>query len=419
MTSSDTGTAIDGAVSGTRTLRGAVVIAAALAVGQVIAYLQALISTRVLGPDGYGALASMLALLLVGNVLALGIQAAGARRIVLMRQSEHASGAAGVVRAALIAGIIVTGIGVALSPILSNLLHLSGPLSVLLVAANLYPMTLFGGLMGVTQGRESMNRFAILSCLGTAGRAIGGIIGVVVFTSVNASLIGMLIGSVLASAVAWLLTKTLVAFPAERLSGFRTDITHATHALFALFALTNLDVLLARHFLTATEAGMYAAGAVVAKVTFWLPQFVAMVAYPRLADHRRAKTLGLGAIAVIAIGMCATAVIAAVPNLVVTFVGGSAYTDLASEVWVFAAAGSAYALAQFLLYGQIAASKRAAIVVLWVAVAALITLVILFHSSVLQIALIVLAVALTVAVIGLAELFVERSREAHGRPDVL
>ena len=80
----------------------------------------------------------------------------------------------------------------------------------------------------------------------------------------------------------------------------------------------------------------------------------------------------------------------------------------------FAAIGAAYALAQFLLYSQIAASKRAAIAVLWIATAALVILVWLFHSSVLQIALVVLCVACALALIGVVELLIERSRESKG-----
>jgi O-antigen/teichoic acid export membrane protein len=129
---------------------------------------------------------------------------------------------------------------------------------------------------------------------------------------------------------------------------------------------------------------MYAAGAVVTKVAFWLPQFVVMVAYPRLTDHRRSRTLSLGALAVSIIGLVSVAVVAALPGLVVTFVGGSAYAELQSEVWIFAAIGAAFALAQFLLYGQIAASKQAAVVALWLSCLLVVILVAAFHTSVLH-----------------------------------
>lgn len=394
-------------------VRGAAMVAIGLAVGQVFAYLLTLAAARTLGPQDYGIFGSMLAIMLVGSVLALGIQAAGAKRIVLSADGSRAAAALGVMHSAILAGIAVAAATAVVSPLISWLLHLDGPLVVLLVALNLAPFTWVGGILGVAQGRERNARLAATYAIFGIGRALGGIVAVVLTESIALTLAAMALGTLLAFLASWLLTRPLVTRPAEHLANFRVDVLHATHALFALFVLTNLDVLLARHFLSATQAGMYAVGAVVTKIAFWLPQFVAMVAYPRLADHRRANTLTKGAAAVVGIGVLAVGFVALFPSFVVTFIGGAAYDELVSEVWIFAAIGSMFGLAQFLLYSQIAASKRAAIAVLWVAVAALVVLVAFFHDSVLQIATVVLLIASALAVIGVAELLVERRRESR------
>ncbi len=399
-------------------MRGAVLVAIGLGIGQVLAYLLSLAAARSLGPDNYGIFGSMLALLMVGSVLALGIQAAGARRIVLAAGPTRSRAGLGVVRSAAWASVGVAVGTVVISPFITWLLHLDGPVAVVLVALNLAPITWSGSLLGVTQGRERNARLAAVYAFVGVGRALGGIIVVVATKSIVLTLLAMAIGTFIAVAVSWLMTSPLVERPAEKLIGFRIDIVHATHALFALFVLTNLDVLLARHFLPSAQAGMYAAGAVVTKVAFWLPQFVAAVAYPRLADHRRSETLSKAAAAVAVIGLLSVIVVALVPGLVVALIGGAAYAELTSEVWIFAAIGAAYALAQFLLYSQIAASKRAAIVVLWIAAAVLVILVAMFHASVLQIAVVVLLVASALALVGIIELFVERARESGDRLSV-
>ncbi|MGB3674369.1 MAG: oligosaccharide flippase family protein [Candidatus Nanopelagicales bacterium] len=394
------------------TVRGAAYVAIGLGVGQALAYLLSLAAARSLGPEDYGIFGSMLAIMLVGSVLALGIQAAGAKRIVLDPVATRSTVGLGVLHFALWSGIAVAAATALVSPLISSLLHLDGLVTVLLVAANLAPITWMGGLLGVSQGRERNARLALSYAIMGVGRAIGGIAAVILTKSIVTTLTAMAIGTFIAFGICWLLASPLVAKPPKRLAGFRIDVVHATHALFALFVLTNLDVLLARHYLPATQAGMYAAGAVVTKIAFWLPQFVAMVAYPRLADHRRAETLTKGAAAVIGIGVIATGFVALFPSFVVTFIGGSAYEELVSEVWIFAAIGSAFGLAQFLLYGQIAASKRAAIAALWVAAATLVVLVSIFHSSVLQIAVIVLLIASMLAIVGVIELLFERRSEA-------
>ena len=57
----------------------------ALAAANGLGYLLNLVASRRLGPEGYGALAALLGVILVGNVLALALQAVVARRTVVAR----------------------------------------------------------------------------------------------------------------------------------------------------------------------------------------------------------------------------------------------------------------------------------------------------------------------------------------------
>src|SRR3954467_5106283 len=64
-----------------RALRGGAVIAVAMGVMNVTTYAFTILAARLLGPAEYGALAAVMGLLLVVNVLSLGLQATGARRV--------------------------------------------------------------------------------------------------------------------------------------------------------------------------------------------------------------------------------------------------------------------------------------------------------------------------------------------------
>ncbi|MCK5929746.1 MAG: polysaccharide biosynthesis protein, partial [Nocardioides sp.] len=68
-------------------LRSSAGIAVAMAVMNVATYAFQMISARLLGPTEYGAVASLMALLMVVAVLQLGLQATGARRI--SAEPEH------------------------------------------------------------------------------------------------------------------------------------------------------------------------------------------------------------------------------------------------------------------------------------------------------------------------------------------
>lgn len=389
----------------------ALVLAAAIGVGQVSAYALNLVAAHSMGPELFGELASLLAILLVTSVVALGIQAAGARRIVLLTDRDKRAGAAAVLRSSVFAAVAVAVVMAALSPVLTHVLRLSSTWPTVLIALATIPGTIMGGQLAVAQGTEHHGRLAAIYMLTGLGRAGGGIVGVVLFGSVVGACLTLGVGFAIAILVGFVVLAPMVKRPAERLSHLSGETLHASHSLFALFVLTNIDVVLARYFLPASQAGMYAAGVTVAKVAFWLPQFIGVIAYPRMADHRRGRTLLFAASAVAVIGVLVTAAVAAVPSLVVAFVGGSQYAALTGQVWMFAFEGAAFSFASFLLYSHLAAGNRLAVVVLWTATAILIGLVLTFHSSIASVVTCVVAVAALVCVVGLVDMVLERRRD--------
>ena len=119
------------------------------------------------------------------------------------------------------------------------------------------------------------------------------------------------------------------------------ETARATYSIGALFALANLDVVLARHFLSPRQAGLYAVGAVLAKGAFWFSSFVPVMALPGLSDpSRRRRTAALAIGTVVVVGALATLAALVFGDLAVRLVGGAAYASLADRAWLFAAVGS-------------------------------------------------------------------------------
>jgi O-antigen/teichoic acid export membrane protein len=179
-------------------------------------------------------------------------------------------------------------------------------------------------------------------------------------------------------------------------------VVHAAYALGALFALSNVDIVLARHYLSAHDAGLYAVGAVVAKGCFWLPSFVPVMALPGLSDPVRRRATAIRAFAVVAVSAATlTAGAYAFGPLVVRMVGGSAYTELSDRVWLFAAAGSLLAAAQVLLYSRLATEDRRAVAPMWTVVVLEAAVIALWrHGSPGQVVTVVVCASLSLAVAG-------------------
>lgn len=373
-----------------------VVVAAGLAVGQVLSYAQAVAGARALGPAGFGELSTLTNLLVIGAVVALAVQTVSARRVAA---AEPGSEPGALVRLGLSSGTVVTVVGLALVPVVVVVLRLPW-VAALAVALTLWPLTLAGTGLGRAQGDQHFVRLGWLYAVLAATRFGLGIVVLVVTRSVTATVVAALVGAVLG----WLLVRWRESLPWT--SGGRLDLDvrreawHTTHALLAMFVLTSCDLLLARYVLPAEEAGQYAAGSVVLKIAFWLPQVVAVVVFPRLAQGERG-TLLRGTVAVVALGLLVTIGFAVTGPWLLPWLLGPAYASIAAQSWVFGLAGTAQAAAYLLLFSRLAARDRLAAAAVWGAVALLAVLVLtVAHGSPAQIAVAVAAVATALCGVG-------------------
>jgi O-antigen/teichoic acid export membrane protein len=154
--------------------------------------------------------------------------------------------------------------------------------------------------------------------------------------------------------------------------GVLREVAHNSHALLAFFALSNADVIIARSRLDEHQAGLYAAGLILAKAVLFLPQFVVVIAFPSMSKQgggRRMHLLSLGA--VLAIGMATVLGVAVLSRLAVSFVGGPAYSDLQSQLWLFAVLGTLLAMIQLMVYDVVARQHQQMVFVVWAALVGL------------------------------------------------
>ena len=360
-----------------------------------------LVMAFLLGPEAYGALAALLALVLVGSVPGLALQAVVARRTA--RAGDAAWPGAGwlVGRAGL--GLLL--LALLAGPGLVLFLHLEGAAPVLWLALAVAPAPLLFAVQGLLQGRERFGALATVMVAGAtvklaiglalvaAGLGVGGAMAGVAAGAALAAIAGLRLAAPAAPGVVDDLTPpapgsaTLphrgtrdrrAGVEAARVgrawagrawawaggggsgAGWWREVGTATTGLMGLFLLANLDVLLARHYLDRAAAGRYALGAVVAKVAFWAPQFLVTLIFPRLAggaDPRR--LLGGSALLIGGFGGLLAAALAGADRLglAVPVLGGG-YAGLGPLLPLFAALGTGLALVQLLLFEGIATRDR-------------------------------------------------------------
>ncbi len=356
-------------------VRGGGAIAVAIAVMNVGTYAFTMIAARLLGPQAYGALASLMATLLVIGVLQLGLQATAARRIA--SEPDHVGQIEHTIlrvthRAALAIGVVM----LALSPVVDRVLRLDNLLAAVLVAVVAVPMTVMGAQAGILQGERRWAPLALLYLANGLPRLLIG--GTLIWWRPDevTAMVGVAIGQWAPVLVGWWALRR-TARRADRIPvaahGAREVVRESiinSQALFAFFALSNVDIIVARNVLDGHEAGLYAGGLILTKAVLFLPQFVVVVAFPAMStpeERRRALLRSISLVAVI--GVLATLAAWLLSSLALVFVGGNDYTEIRDSLWLFAVLGTALSLLQLLVYSVVARQGRRSIVLVWIAFA--------------------------------------------------
>lgn len=332
-------------------------------------YAFTVIAAHLLGPAEFGATSALMGLLLVLNVVGLGLQTTGARR--LSHDPERADAHAREVlaltwRAAPLLGLLC----LVLSPLMVHGFRLHHAAAAVLVAVTVVPQTALGGQAGVLQGRRRWSQVAMLYAGNGVGRLVLGIAGIVIMPNSVGALAGTALGSSVPVVIGAVLLRGSGGVRGVRVRGVITEMAHNSHALLAFLALSNADIVVARVVLPEHRSGLYAGGLILVKAVLFLPQFVIVLAFPSLAsggtERARSRRLSLGLVVVL--GLVAIGGALVLPQIAMIFVGGHQYHAIESRLWEFALLGTALSMVQLLVYDVVARQDRVAVAFLWLAV---------------------------------------------------
>ena len=260
--------------------KGLIFVGAATLVGNGSAYLLSMISARILDQADFGALGALLGLLVIIATLGISTQALTARRVSTATGTNRSDIEGQAIRLSVFVGAaIIAGALVVAWPI--SVIFAIPVVAVITGISSLAFVVVGSASMGIAQGREEHTKLSIAFIANGVGRAIGGIIGVVVLQSVTGVGIGILIGCAVGAGISYRLICPRT-FSSKLRDGISIEFGHVAHALIVLFTLTNIDVLLARIFLTEDLSGEYSVGVLLAKIAFFLPNAIIIVLFPKM-----------------------------------------------------------------------------------------------------------------------------------------
>ncbi len=373
------------------------VLGLAMGFSNLLGYLMVLLLTRSLGPADFG---GYTALSTYGVLLAIP---AGAFQVVVARRvtgdtQERTSG----LSSALLLGAGTFAITCLLAPVLTDAFHVSSVWSAVFLAGMLPSMMLTGCFQGILLGRERLDRLSLLYLVNALTRlgaaALAAARG---FSVVQVFAVMCLAGAITATAGAALTAGELRTLPRTG-HDLTLEMVRSNSTLAAFVVLTNVDVLLARHFLSPHESGGYALASTFGRAMCWGTQFIALIVVPRMrgADPTRAL-LRAGAL-VLGIGVLGAGLIALSPAGWISLAGGSEFSSYGRLALVCVALGVAWALAQVWLFSEMGSNSGALGALTWVVVAAeFVVIWVWAHHSAGQIVTVCLVGAACIAVVGL------------------
>jgi O-antigen/teichoic acid export membrane protein len=222
----------------------------------------------------------------------------------------------------------------------------------------LLPYSVQGALLGGLLGHERYPAFAAGQVLTAFGRFAAGAVTALLTLSVAGAMAALAVGTIAAAGVLWWLSGPETWNVPGRSRDLLPDLARACSALAGVIVLSNVDVLLARHFLSREDSGAYALASLFGKACLWGAQFVPALVFPRLARDGSGRGLLLrSAAAAAGVGVAGILAAAVAAGPVVRAISGDnpGYAEAVNLAVPFAVLGTLWALVQLVLLAAVAA----------------------------------------------------------------
>ena len=383
-------------------LHHSAIIMAGSFIANALNYLYQLFMGRMLGPEDFGVLGALFALMYVATFSLGTIRVVITQFTAQYMTANHPEKVKTLLKQSTYTFLGIGGIAalifILISPWLANFLNI-GQIS-LFYAISLY---LFLSIMspiplGVLYG---LQYFATLTGLNVGAallKLLSGILLVLMGYAVFGAVYALNISQAIIVLISFLLLWKFWVQKGEPIKR-REIFVYSIPVLIALTVFNffiNLDVLLVKHFFPPTEAGYYAASSLLAKIILFASSSFLIVMFPKVAaNHEKKKESSkmlkstLFYTAVISLGIVAIYFVA--PTFITTMLFGRAY-KIAPYVGIFGLVGAVYSLSNVFVTYNLAVNRTWFVYALIPLLAVQVIGIALFHATLMEVIRVLLIV---------------------------
>jgi O-antigen/teichoic acid export membrane protein len=299
-----------------------------LAVALNLAYNVAV--ARFLGPKGFGNANAVFTILTLISAVTLSFQIVTSKVIAQLEGKDNRDAAfRDLQRAACLCGLAAAAVLIVFQHQITAYLDLPESKLLLILAVGVAFYVPLGARRGYIQGAFGFNRLATNLVLEGAARLIGSVAMVLLGFGVP----GVIMANAAAVIVAFFaITPRLNPAQPNPLSFSKVfrEVSHAAVFFGGQVLINNCDIVLVKHFFQSGEAGLYAAIAMVGRVTFSCSMAIVNGMFPVVAGAKREERknvwlIGTALLLVLAVGVAIALVLRFSPAIVWTTLFGASF----------------------------------------------------------------------------------------------
>lgn len=331
-----------------------------------------------LGPQNFGALAALGALLYLEGVMASTVITVSTNYTATILGAGEDGKIRGMVRRlsgqVLVGGIVLAILLLSATRYLTRALHLSSAAPILILTPIMIVTLLVSVIIGVLQGSRAFGALSAVTVLGAFLRLV---LAMLLVSPWHLGLSGALVANLAAALVVLAAVSLFVqrhypaarSLPADGSALPRATLWGYSGYVFAMvFGLTSLfsaDIVLAQHYLPTMQASLYASLSTLGRIIYFATIPITIVMFSTVSQrlaaqhpYRRVLLLTGTSMAII----CAFLGIfyALVPAVIIRYTVGAIYAAGAADLWLYAAFFSALSLATWLAHFLLARRQMTA-----------------------------------------------------------
>jgi O-antigen/teichoic acid export membrane protein len=360
-------------------------------------YLYHLFMGRMLGPEQYGILGSLFAIIYIvlfsSSAFTLVISKYTAQFHGKNQQKELAYVVYRGLRKTLIYGLVILFIYVLVSPLIAQFMHVStgGVILVGIIAYASLVSSILGGALNGLQKFVWQNSLSVVSIL---LKFILAILLVYLGFGYMGALAAILIGIVVSIPFGiYPLQYLFIRAPKSRTHQKKIEFRQASPYFFLVFfamllptLIITLDQILVKHYLASDVAGFYAASGMIAKVIFFGSGFFSGALFPKVVERfsRKKNTSSLlqrAFLYVLILVICGCTVYFIAPRFIATLLYGTQYQSIAVYIPLLGVSMGLFSLSHILVTYNLAMERYHFLWALILAMLFEIIGIVLFHAS--------------------------------------